>query len=976
MNLFSRSSGLKWFPDADPVNAPENALLRCDNTVADERGSRALRLGSETIYSDLQAQRVQSLHSTTLQGVHWRMAGIDNRVYANGIPLGGEFDGDGDIVFGDDSYQVLAARGRTRKKWDGSVFHEWSIAAPNLPVTLEAVDAITASVASFASGESPGFTTNEGTSAHVAGYEGTSNAAFSLTPDLGTGRASASKKWASDQNFLDIGGEPASGTDLFDFRVWMEDWRKVDKITVMFGLGTGTDPYIDDYYYFDFKIRDQDTVNIKDPASNAAAAYAIASTKSLNTLTPKQVTNVRSPAQAGEILKRLGRFAGPRSTERRDALEASPAWGHLTVTRGQFNRVGGTEGKNWSTVRAFKVVVNLLPGSTESIYFDEAVWTGGGARALTGTFTVGWRFARRFFLADSTEVYYELSPMSPISEEVTLNQQVIRVTLPAAALSAKDPQVTEVWAYIQGGWLDTYYRFAILPADPQSGMTIDEISAPTGNDFDSPEKRVRLTSWGFTNVEGAGSASADIIFTGGVSELEIIIDNEVYVPGSMPVPENVVGIAGPWNGRIFVLDDEGYLHPSSPTSPSNFSAYHAIDLRKYGTPLWVALTGAGIVAGFSKDIIPIAGTGDESEDRVIVDLYGDPLNTGSPPVDASFMVDGNTIIYRAADGFMALSGSTFTPVSYGGTSLLWRGESRFGVEAVNLDGRFRLGTDNHFIYALIPEGEDDDPTALWRWDGQEWARFVYPFTPLSIIRESSGALVVGCADGSIREIETGLQDDDTSIDVTILTPVMNGGDPLRRKDSIDFQVHAHTGGNFGTVGFYKDGAASATSTMQFATSRPNVYRSDITDLGTFLRLQLEITGSFGIFLLHGFNVSFRMRPQQVMALDLGYIIPKGGDLAWLTEAEIDCITRADLSLLIYKDDTLFRTLSVPITATGRTVTRVPLPKNTKSRRLRLVWKTTNDAGEDDPGFEPYGFRVRHRGSGNMTDLPFATGDAA
>jgi hypothetical protein len=909
------------------------------------------------------------------------MIAAGDRVFANGNQLGGAFDGSGDIKFGDDAYQVFAARGTVNKKWDGNTFNNWSIDPPSIPATLAAVNAITDTVASCDTAESPAFVTNEGTSGFVANYAGTASSAMNLIPDSGTGRASVSKKFTSDQDYLDIGGSVGGDNDLFDLRMWFQNWRVVDKATIMFGLGTGTDPYLDDYYYFDFNIRKKEEVNVKDPASSAAAAIRIASSKALNVLSPQDVTNVRSAAKASEVLKRIGRFAGPRSRERADAQEASPAWGHLSVTRGQFTRVGGTAGRNWSTVRSFKVVYTVTPGQSAQMYIDDAIWTGGGARSLTGVFTVGYRFARKFSLSDDTEVYYELSPMSPISAEVTLNQQTLQVTISSAALAAKDPQVGEVWVYLAGGWLDTYYRFATLSATPQTGMTIDELASPAGSDFNLPEERARLTSWGFTAVEGAGAGATDVVFTGNVGELEILIDNEPYIPGTTKIPDNVIATAGPQDGRMFVLDKDGYLWPTSGESPSSVSAYHTIDLRKYGTPLWLVKTSGGITAGFTKDIIRISGSGDESDDRVILDLWGDPLNVGNPPVDSSVMTDGNLIVYRSADGFMALSGSTLTPVPFAGTSLLWRGVDRHGISALNLaTGRFRLEVDNHIMYALMTEGTEVDPTSIWKYDfgRQQWMRGTYSWTPLSMHREPDGSLLVGTADGKMIEIEIGDQDDNVDIPVTILTPIDDNGDPQGRKDPVDLQMHVNTRGNVGNIEFLMDHALTAEASIPFSSLDVQVFRADLTEvLSRFLRIQLRITGSFSEFVLRAFGMNYRSIPPQVMSLDLGYVLPAdGGDMAWLTEAEVDCWSPVNLNMLIYKDDVYWTTQPVVVVPNKRSAWRVVMPKGTKAKRLRLVLRSTNPNGDNNQGFEPYAVRVRYHGSGNMTSLYVTGGDNA
>jgi hypothetical protein len=980
-NILRPAGGLKWNPDADIAGAPPGTLLRADNTVGDRSGSRALRAGSEPVYTGFQDLLVNDLYSTTLQGVSWLMAGVSNRVYANGVPVGSPFEPPTtDIAFGDDAYQVFAARGKTRKKWDGIQLHNWSIAAPSLAPLVSAENLTSVTVASFDSAEAPALVANEGTRTFVANFAGTANAAVQLAADAGTGRASISKKFVSDQDYLNVGGLTGGGTDLFDIRVWFEDWRKVDKVTVMFGLGVGTDPFLDDYYYFDFNIRNPDTVNIKDPASNAASAYGIAASKSLKSLTPQEITNVRNPTEAGEILRRLGRFAGPRSTERRDAQEASPAWGHLTVTRGQFNRIGATAGKNWTTVRGFKVVYTVVPGSGKVANFDDAVWTGGGSLALTGEFTVGYRFARRFKLANETLVYYELSPMSPISNKITLNQQALEVTIPSTALAGKDPQVDEVWGYIQGGWLDTYYRFVILPATVQTGMTIDDIWMPIGGDFNSPEKRTRLTSWGFTLAPGSGSASTDVVFTSGLSEIEILIDNETYTPGTMPVPENVVGIAGPWNGRMFVLDSQGYLWPSG-SSPSSFSAYHAIDLRKYGNPFWVVKTSGGITVGLSGDIVRIAGTGDESDDKLVVDLYGEPLNVGNPPFGNAILVDGNTIIYRSVDGFMALTGGTLRPLPFAGTSLLWRNQTRHGLQPIRIfgGGRFRLETDNGIVYAIVTEGASSVlPTSIWAYypSTEEWCRFTYPFVPLSIHRDNLGRLLVGTNQGSIIEIETGIQDSSAGIPIQIVTPLDDGGNPLIRKDAVDFQLHVDTGNTTGYIQFARDGEGFGPGPgIPFYTQFMKVWRANVRNIGTFTKLQYRITGTFNVFACVAYNTSFRARPQERMALDTGYIVPpEKGDMAWINEVEVDCITPDQLNLLIYRDDILWTTLPILTLPNVRTQYRTQVPRGTKAYRLRLVLETVHESGCMDPGFEAYDIRVRHRRTGNFTSLFNGGGD--
>lgn len=701
-NLFRSAKQQRWWPDADATNAPDGALLLADNLVPDMESQLSLRAGSALIYSGMET-RCHTLYTALLGGDTFRFTGSDDRLFRNGVDFGSTFDGSGDIAIGDDAYQAFFARGTVKKKFDGINFYNWAIPAPEFPATLTAVPAITTVAASFDSSESPALVVNEGSSSFVTGYDAVANGALRLVP-AASGRASVSKVYAADTNFLDFGGATGGDTDLFDIFVWIEEPTVVDKITMMFGATNNADPFLTDYYYFDFSIRDQGTVDVKDPSSTAASAFSLIAERTRSILTPNEITNVKSPEQVVSILKRLGRFAGPRSRERKDPQQNSPAWTHLSVTRGQFNRVGGTAGRNWETIKGFKVVYTATAGTTKVLQCDSAVFTGGGNRSLTGKYTLGYRFVRNF-----EDAYFELSPISPISDTIDLTQQSLQVSIPAQALANKDPQVNEIWVYLTGGFLDTYYRFAVVAAVIRQGMTIDEVTNPAGSNFDAATERTRLAAWGFTNIAGAAAAS-NLIFTINKSELEALVENEKLEPGSVGAPDNIVAIAGPFNGRMFALTEEGRLYPSSSDNPSSFSLYHHLDLRRYGDPLWMVLTGGGIYVGMSKDVVRVGGTGDESDDRISVDLFPEPLHVGNPPFDQSVITDGNAVLYRSIDGPMLLSGVSLAPVPPVGTDLLWRGQSRHGISPLNTTwGRFRFAIDNHVLFMLAPEGSDSTP---------------------------------------------------------------------------------------------------------------------------------------------------------------------------------------------------------------------------------------------------------------------------
>lgn len=963
-NLFKKAGDFVWAPDSDATAAPPGVLLIANNLVPDTDGALSLRAGSSLLSTTLGGS-CDSIYGIDLDAGRFNFTQAGSQVWkslnsAAFENLNIEFDGSGDIQFGDDSYQLFMARGTTKKKWDGESLREWGIAAPQYAPTVAAVTAATVEIASFASAESPAFTIDEGSAQFVTGADTTASGAMALTPNPLTGRASASKVFASDQNFFEIAGSDGADTDLFDMYVYMEEPRKVDRITVMLGLGTGADPYIDDYFYGSWDI-DQ-VASVKTIENAVAGAVKAAHDLRLSTPNLFEVTKARSTKDAKAVIETIADRAGSVTQLRLDAAQ----WTHLSMARGQFKRVGSTSGRGWNTVRGFRVIYECSGTSTKVAAFDSAVFTGGGARSLTGEYEVAYRFVREQQDAAGSTLYYELSPLSPISDKIMLEQQALQITVSATAISAADPQVTQVWFYLHGGFLDTFYRAAVAPAIATgSSQVLDDF--PADAQAWDEQDRMQVASPGF----GIAGFSADPTLTLVISksEIDVLVENEMLEPGAVGPPDNIVGIAGPWMSRMFVLTENGELFVSSATSPSNFSRFHAIDLRRYGDPLWVVKTSNGIHVGCSKDVINVQGDGNESADRMSVNLFGQPLNVGNPPVDAAHATDGNSVIYRSADGLAILTGATLRLLPSAGTSLLWRGQTRHNLEPLNTStGRFRLAVDNQLIYMLASEGTSTSPTSIWRLDLEKgrWNRLIHPSTFMSIERGTKGELLAGAADGYVWELDTGTFDNATAIPVSILTPIDDGGDPLHRKDPLDLQIHFDTGGSTGTLSIFKDGANTAVASYTISATSQTIYRIDLSDLGPFIKLQIGISGSFFNFVLHALNVSYRVRTQHTMVVDTGYILPPGdGDITWISEAEIDANSPSDLSLLTYKDDVLYDTQTISVTPNVRTVYRTELPRGTKSKRPRLVVKTTAANGEGSVGFECYFVRVRHRGSGNQ-----------
>jgi hypothetical protein len=970
-NLRFNQFGLGWYPDADAENAPAGALLRADNLVLDEIGALSVRRGSSKLDDELAGGAAHTVRSMYIEDTLNRFAGVGDKLYKNGVDSGFTFAGSGDIAIGTDAYQAFFARGSTKKKYDGTSWNNWPIAAPGLAPTLTAANATTATVATFNSAESPAFTVTEGTSAFVTSAAGSANGALELTASS-VGQASAYKKWASDQDFLNISGTIGGDTDIYDMYVALSNWDKVDTVTVMFGLGTGTDPFLDDYYWFDWELRDKGTVDIKSAPASLPGVLESDAMSVASAIAPEDITQFKTADEIVAIKNRLGKYSGPKSRERRDAVQSSPAWFHYSTTRAQFSRTGGTAGRDWTTVRGFKVVVHTTAGGSYTATFDTGQWYAGGSRALTG------KFRCLYVPARDTGAYVELGPPSPISDEITLNQNGLNVAIPAAAISSLDTQVNQLWVYLFSINLGGWYRFAITGSTQSGGMSMDEFDPSPDSSIDAND-RTRFTQWGLT-IPGF-SGSADLALAIRKSEDEALREGVRLVPYLTGPPDNIVAIAGPYASRMFALTSEGWLYISAQNSPSHFNSLHIQDLRRYGDPKWMVRTNGGIFVGMTQDIIHIGGTGDEDE-NANVDFFPEPLGVGNPPVDAAFFTDGNAIVYRAADGLMTLVGASVTPVTQDGVSLLWRGQARHGVEALNIEtGRFRLAVDNHILYMLAPEGTATDGTsAIWRYDTtkQRWCRTIYASSFYSIHRDPDGRLIAGDSTGNVWLLEDGSQDDGSDIAIDLRTPIVDSGQPLMRKTAHDLVVAANTGGSTVTVSPMLDGSGTASASWTAATSGDEEHRQDVYGLADFTRLQLRLTGSFFKFILRALTLSYRSHPQQRMSVDSGYLTPPGnGDIGWIREVEVRVRSGSDLELVPIFDDVAMDAIDIAVTANKYTTYRVTLARGqNKGRMPRILLRTTASADNDNVGFECEWMRIRWKGTGNVTEKNFESNAAA
>lgn len=997
-DLFRRQFLRGWVPTASeavtpfrsPITQAGEILLRADNLQLDEEGLIGLRFGSAKINGAVYADHdVHSLFSVLIAGTRYRYAGVNNSVYLNDVKQSAAYDGSNDISFESWLGFVLAGRATTHKKYHPT-FGElnWGIKGPSSAPVVTPIAAYTAVIASCATAEAPAFVANEGviTGVFPTGADGSANGAIEVTPAAATGRATITKTFASDQDFFNIQSR-GDDQDLFDMMARVGEPEKVETITVMLGMDTGADPFQDNYYYFDFKLGGPrpNVVNLRPPPEVVHKKR-----NKDNDNGPVSVNLPEKPVKFVEptesTIARMRDQNDERRRERKD--KAGSGWTHLTCLRAQFNRVGSTVGRNWTTIRAVKLVYKGIAGATGTIQYDAILMIGGtGFRALTGKFRFKWAVARFFNDAAGQGVMVEMSPASAASDEVELVGQGARISLARDLIKALDPQVqTEgrILIYFFGGFLDQYYlasHTGILPLKGTSGGFPYGIDEWAPQDVDgafsmSDYTRIVTQDLGLAEpVDLTGPLTIDLV----TNDVQALIANEFLMEDLETPPDYVVDIEGPHHDRMFVLvqnaANRALLYISEQRRPGAFRTRRILDIGDATeTAFWLARTIGAIYVGTSEDIYAITGDGTETPDGLI-NFTKQPLNIGSPPTDQTIAVEGNQIMYRAADGPRIFDGVNSVPVPREDVDLLYKGQTRHGVSPPNLSGgRFRAALSNQVLYIITPEGASTTKSSVlhcYDFRKAKWRRYTYPVSFRSIVREIDGSVILGDENGQLWLLNSGTDDGGTLIPVVMWTAVDDNSAPLNRKDPYDIMLKMDTGVAAATVNLHLDGSAAAAAPTPFFPSNVGmtIYKKDLSAMAAFRQLQMRLTGSFSTFRFYEMAMNYRLRSQHRMFVDTGYIpILKGSRFGWVDEIEILASSPANLTVTCYFDGVQAEAPStVVVTADVMRPYRIKLGRGILGRQGRVTIATTSAAGTGEVGFECLWVRWKIAPRGGVTE---------
>lgn len=799
-----------WMPDADPTNAPETALLRMDNLVLDERDLPALRMGSTKINSSPFADTdIHSLFTTALSGTRYRMSGAGNAVYANGSSILSGIAGSNDIAFGYHLGQILFARSTTKKKYDGTTVRNWGIAMTGAkPNPVETP----ADGKTFADGVGADtWTALEGAVAVVGPIAGHTM----IGVETATGpsfRAVCEKVFTTPQDFTTYNnGTRGNDDDIISWLFGTALLADIRGFAVQIDVNDGK--FADDYYMtpvYDGKLSDGTTIdpNAGDEIPGGGAMGAAARA---------------AFAKAFKVGPSFGvTTVGFPSGAVSSTSTLQPF--RMNLKRGDFTRIGKlTNGKGWQTVKAVRLIVqgrDDVALTKYNILFGECRITS--ARLLGD---VQWRYV----YVRNASGYLAKSGPSPVSDIQTFNSHAAVITVPGDG--SRDSQVNEIWLYRKDKDMDQFYRTVVQ------------------------------------TVSGTGAVA---ITDTQLSEDVLTINQKLEIDNTTP-PDNIIGIAGPHFERTLVLTSDGKLWPSRKLDPDAFATGQAISVGGADeTPYWIFRAHQTVYIGTSKDIYVLEGTGAENPDGSI-DYILRQVSMDHRPLNAGVAHEGDQLVFFSDDGWRGMQGSGSSLLT-GNTSLLYRGQTRHGVSAVNVaGGRFRAALGKGQLVAITPEGASTTSSnVLYRhvFARGLWYRHTYHQSGnwRSIHREPDGTLIAGDDAGTVWILDTGTQDNDCPLPIVLWTKVDAFGMPYQRKVFGDLMWRSDTGGAATSIAIHRDGSASSATSVTATQTGMGVDAYDLGNADSLHKLvicthlQFRVTGSVSAYHLYDFGIQFRERP--------------------------------------------------------------------------------------------------------------------
>jgi len=434
-------------------------------------------------------------------------------------------------------------------------------------------------------------------------------------------------------------------------------------------------------------------------------------------------------------------------------------WSTLNAMRIDFQRQGNTQGLDWSSVKAVRIIYLLNPplsaGSSTTCQLGVPFsYTGGSKGQLYGG--TGTSFSPyTYFQVNvyNSGAYLGASPISAVTQAITA---IATSTTLTPYITGIDSQVNEIWFYRQGGTLESPYFI---------GKSI--------------------------LVAGVFPSVVDSMSDIGAERINIIA-NTFLASILTQIIDPVIAIEGPCNGRMVLMTQKNliftdYLNPESYDSRMVLTLSGAVgEINLFCT----RIGGATLLVGTTEDIYQVTGTFQQLPDGTF-DVTITALGLDQPPINPSFAIKDYTLYFVAQDGIKGLAFSLSNTIS-GTLQTLWRGETRYGVPGLSTEQSYNQQQLTYYKGRLSGIFQHVDGTAsIIEYDlavTKSWNRRPIPGTPTVIYTEPDGDVLLGTGENDVKQFDVGSQFDGQNMSMNIQLPCLDGETPYSRKDLFTLKV--------------------------------------------------------------------------------------------------------------------------------------------------------------------------------------------
>jgi hypothetical protein len=395
------------------------------------------------------------------------------------------------------------------------------------------------------------------------------------------------------------------------------------------------------------------------------------------------------------------------------------------------------------------------------------------------------------------------------------------------------------------------------------------------------------------------------------------------------------------------------------------------------TALWIQKLGeSAIYVGTTKDIYRLDGDFTTLPDGAI-NVVKRPMHVSEPPVSSAvevgFVNGTETLVYLSGDGWRVLGGGSLVSNA---VDLLWRGQERHGVPAVNLSAssRFRCAIAKNVFYALTPEyGTDETSSAVihaYAFGKQRWYRYIYPQAFRSLYAEYDGTLIAGDHAGYVRILELppilvdgvpAKLDDGAAIPVAVWTSVDDNGQPFTFKDSKNAWLRVDTHRDSASLRFFINGNDFASLSTSIGLTIAETANIDTSAMEDFSQVQLRISGTFSTFVLRAWGLSYLDNPMPMLVHDTGPVDISGDQLKWISLIRVKAKATADITVTPYFDGQPGTVATLPVGAAGgaASIFEMQMGREDRAKTARVVITSPRS-------FHVYWVEFNYNGTGSQT----------